>query len=124
MTHLLPAQLLGGAGRGAGHPVAARGGQRRAAAGRFGTGSGILNMARQIGHGARGGRAGGDPGHGCRRRIRSPAFRHGLMLIIAFFGAAGVVAAALLTRPVSVGIYRGGSSGRGLGGSAVGEELA
>ncbi len=64
---------------------------------RFGTGSGILNMARQVGTVL--GVAGliavlahvtpADP---------LAAFRHGLWLIIVFFAAAAVIAAGLLTR--------------------------
>ena len=67
---------------------------------RFGTGSGILNMGRQVGtvlgvasliailiHVAP-----ADP---------LIAYRHGLVLVIAFFAAAGLVSAVLLTgRPV------------------------
>jgi FtsH-binding integral membrane protein len=68
---------------------------------RFGTGSGILNTARQVGtvlgvaglvailtHVSR-----ADP---------IASYRHGLILIVAFFAAAGVIAAALLTRRPSV----------------------
>jgi hypothetical protein len=68
---------------------------------RFGTGSGILNTARQVGtvlgvaglvailtHVSR-----VDPIAG---------YRHGLILIMAFFAAAGVIAAALLTRRLPV----------------------
>ena len=96
LTHLLPAQLLGGAGVGLTIPSLLGVGTASLAPARFGTGSGILNMARQVGtvlgvaslvavlsH-----VAAGDP---------LPAYRNGLVLIIAFFGAAGVVSAGLLT---------------------------
>ena len=48
-THLLPAQLLGGAGKGLHIPRSSERGARRWPPARFGTGSGILNMGRQIG---------------------------------------------------------------------------
>jgi EmrB/QacA subfamily drug resistance transporter len=96
LTHLLPAQLLGGAGVGLTIPSLLGVGTASLAPARFGTGSGILNMARQVGtvlgvaslvavlsH-----VTAGDPLH---------AYRNGLVLIIAFFGAAGVVSAGLLT---------------------------
>ena len=100
LTHLLPAQLLGGAGVGLTIPSLLSAGSASLTPDRFGTGSGILNMGRQIGTVL--GVAGliailihiapADP---------VPTFRHGLVLIIAFFAAAGVVSAVLLTgRPV------------------------
>jgi EmrB/QacA subfamily drug resistance transporter len=95
LTHLLPAQLLGGAGVGLAIPSLLAAGSASLAPERFGTGSGILNMARQVGtvlgvaslvailsHVVP-----GDP---------LAAFRHGLILIIAFFVAAAVVGAGLL----------------------------
>ncbi len=95
LTHLLPAQLLGGAGVGLAIPSLLGAGSASLAPARFGTGSGILNMARQVGtvlgvaslvailsHVVP-----GDP---------LAAYRHGLVLIIAFFAAAGVVSAGLL----------------------------
>jgi len=95
LTHLLPAQLLGGAGVGLAIPSLLAAGSASLAPARFGTGSGILNMARQVGTVL--GVAAliailshvipGDP---------LAAFRHGLILIIAFFVAAGVVSAGLL----------------------------
>jgi EmrB/QacA subfamily drug resistance transporter len=96
VTHLLPSQLLGGAGVGLAIPGLLAAGSASLPAARFGTGSGILNMARQIGtvlgvaalvailsHIMR-----GDP---------VATFRHALTLIIALFAGAGLVAAALLT---------------------------
>jgi EmrB/QacA subfamily drug resistance transporter len=95
-THLLPSQLLGGAGVGLAIPALLGAGSASLPAARFGTGSGILNMARQIGTVL--GVAAlvailshivpGDP---------VATFRHGLALIIALFTGGGLVAAALLT---------------------------
>jgi EmrB/QacA subfamily drug resistance transporter len=106
LTHLLPAQLLGGAGVGLAIPSLLGAGSVSLTPARFGTGSGILNMGRQIGTVL--GVAGlvailsrvvpGDP---------LAAYRHGLILIIAFFAAAGVVSAVLLTarpRPQAAGV--------------------
>jgi MFS family permease len=104
LTHLLPAQLLGGAGVGLAIPSLLGAGSASLPPARFGTGSGILNMARQVGTVL--GVAGlvailaridpADP---------LAAFRHGLIMIVAFFAAAGVVSAGLLTaraRPAAV----------------------
>jgi len=100
VTHLLPAQLLGGAGVGLSIPSLLGAGSASLTPRRFGTGSGILNMARQIGTVL--GVAGlvailsrvshADP---------VAAYRSGLVLVITFFAAAAAVSAALLTgRPV------------------------
>jgi EmrB/QacA subfamily drug resistance transporter len=96
LTHLLPAQLLGGAGVGLTIPSLLGAGSAALPPAHFGTGSGILNMARQVGTVL--GVAGlvailahvtvSDP---------VPTYRGGLVLIIAFFAAAGAVSAALLT---------------------------
>jgi len=96
LTHLLPAQLLGGAGVGLSIPSLLGSGTSAVPAARFGTGSGILNMARQIGTVL--GVAGlvavlsklaiGDP---------VTTYRHALVLIAGLFGGAGAVAAILLT---------------------------
>jgi EmrB/QacA subfamily drug resistance transporter len=102
LTHLLPAQLLGGAGVGLAIPSLLGAGSASLPPARFGTGSGILNMARQVGtvlgvaglvailaHADRAGQL--------------ASYRHGVVLIIAFFAAAGVVSTALLTaRPARV----------------------
>jgi EmrB/QacA subfamily drug resistance transporter len=95
LTHLLPAQLLGGAGVGLTIPSLLGAGSLSLPPDRFGTGSGILNMARQVGtvlgvaalvailaH------VGPDP---------VTTFQHAIVLIIGFFAAAGLVAAILLT---------------------------
>ena len=99
-THLLPAQLLGGAGVGLTIPSLLGAGSASLTPGRFGTGSGILNTARQVGTvlGVAGLVA-------ILSRVSSvdpvAAYRHGAVLIIAFFVAAGAVSAGLLTgRPV------------------------
>jgi len=96
LTHLLPAQLIGGAGVGLTIPSLLGAGSASLPPDRFGTGSGILNMARQVGTvlGVAGliailsHVAAGDP---------VITYRHGLVLIIAFFSAAGLVSAGLLT---------------------------
>src|SRR5690242_14410354 len=85
VTHLLPAQLLGGAGVGLTIPSLLGAGSLSLTPDRFGTGSGILNMARQVGtvlgvaalvailaH------VGADP---------IATFRHAIALIIGFFAA-------------------------------------
>jgi EmrB/QacA subfamily drug resistance transporter len=100
LTHLLPAQLLGGAGVGLTIPSLLAAGSASLTPASFGTGSGILNMARQVG--AVLGVAGlvAILSH-TSRTDPVAAFRDGLVLIIAFFAAAGVTSAAVLTkRPV------------------------
>jgi len=95
LTHLLPAQLLGGAGVGLTIPSLLGAGSLSLTPDRFGTGSGILNMARQVGtvlgvaalvailaH------LGPDP---------ITSFRHAIALVIGFFAAGGLVAGILLT---------------------------
>jgi MFS family permease len=97
LTHLLPAQLLGGMGVGLAIPSLLAAGSASLTPARFGTGSGILNMARQIGTVL--GVAGlvAVLAH-VSRTDPLAAYRHGLLLIIAFFVAAGLVAGALLGR--------------------------
>ena len=97
LTHLLPAQLLGGAGVGLSIPTLLSAGSASLTPARFGTGSGILNMARQVGTVL------GVAGLVAVLAHVTPAdplaaFRHGLWLIIAFFAAAALTAAGLLTR--------------------------
>ncbi|HUK67676.1 MAG TPA: MFS transporter [Streptosporangiaceae bacterium] len=103
LTHLLPAQLLGGAGVGLTIPSLLGAGSASLSPARFGTGSGILNMARQVGTvlGVAGlvailsHASSADP---------VAAYRDGLVLIIAFFATAGAVAAVLLAaRPARHG---------------------
>jgi hypothetical protein len=110
LTHLLPAQLLGGAGVGLTIPSLLGAGSASLTPASFGTGSGILNMARQVGTVL--GVAGlvailshispGDP---------VAAYRQGLVLIIAFFAAAGATAGALLTGPARAAIARPAPAG-------------
>jgi EmrB/QacA subfamily drug resistance transporter len=106
LTHLLPAQLIGGAGVGLAIPSLLGAGSASLPPAHFGTGSGILNMARQVGTVL---------GVGSLVAILSrvvpgdplASYRHGLILIIAFFAASGVVSAALLTarpRPQAAGV--------------------
>ena len=96
LGHLLPAQLLGGAGVGLTIPSLLGAGSVSLTPARFGTGSGILNTARQVGTvlGVAGLVA-------ILARVSQadpvPAYRNGLLLIIGFFAAAGVVSALLLT---------------------------
>jgi EmrB/QacA subfamily drug resistance transporter len=95
LTHLLPAQVLAGAGVGLAIPSLLGAGSASLTPDRFGTGSGILNMARQVGTVL------GVAGLVAILSRVDPAnpvvtFRHGLVLIIAFFASAGAVAAGLL----------------------------
>jgi EmrB/QacA subfamily drug resistance transporter len=97
LTHLLPAQLLGGAGVGLTIPSLLGAGSAALPPARFGTGSGILNMARQVGTVL------GVAGLVAILAHADPAdpvaiYRHGLILVVGFFLAAGVVSAVLLTR--------------------------
>jgi EmrB/QacA subfamily drug resistance transporter len=99
-THLLPVQLLGGAGVGLTIPSLIGAGTASIPPARFGTGSGVLNMARQIGTvlGVAGliailaGLNVADP---------VAAFKHGTELVIGFFALAGVTSALLLSRRVT-----------------------
>ena len=97
LTHLLPAQLLGGAGVGLTIPSLLAAGSAPLTPARFGTGSGILNTARQVGTVL------GVAGLVAILAHVSPAdpvvaYRNGVLLIVAFFAVAGVTGAALLTR--------------------------
>jgi EmrB/QacA subfamily drug resistance transporter len=98
-THLLPIQLLGGMGVGLTIPSLIGAGSASIPPARFGTGSGVLNMARQIGTvlGVAGliailtGLHVSDP---------VATFKHGVELIIGFFALAGVVSALLLSQKI------------------------
>jgi hypothetical protein len=100
VSHLLPAQLLGGAGVGLAIPSLLGAGSAALTPGRFGTGSGILNTARQVGTVL--GVAGLVAILSRVSRVDPlAAYRHALVLVIVFFAAAGAVSAVLLTaRPV------------------------
>jgi EmrB/QacA subfamily drug resistance transporter len=96
LTHLLPAQLIGGAGVGLTIPSLIGAGSASLTPARFGTGSGILNMGRQIGTVL--GVAGliavlSHPAHG----DLLGGYRHGVGLVMAFMAGAGVACAGLLT---------------------------
>jgi EmrB/QacA subfamily drug resistance transporter len=97
-THLLPAQLLGGAGVGLAIPSLLGAGSAGLPTAHLGTGSGILNMARQVGTVlgvaalvAALAPAAADP---------LTASRHGIVLTIAFFVAAGATCLAVLVRRI------------------------
>jgi EmrB/QacA subfamily drug resistance transporter len=113
LTHLLPAQLIGGAGVGLTIPSLIGAGSASLSPAHFGTGSGILNMARQIGTvlGVAGLIALLSP---AARGDLLDSYRHGVVLIMAFMAAAGIAAAGLLTaRPAPVadraGVDRAGA---------------
>ena len=95
VTHLLPAQLIGGAGVGLTIPSLLGAGSASLKAERFGTGSGILNMGRQVGTVL--GVAGlvAILAHVTAADALT-TYRHGVALIVAFFFSAGVVSAAFL----------------------------
>ncbi len=97
LTHLLPVQLIGGAGVGLTIPSLLSAGSAALPPDRFGTGSGVLNMARQVGTVLG---VAGLVAILARQSAADPllAYRHGTVLIAAFFAGAGVVAAGLLTR--------------------------
>ncbi len=95
LTHLLPAQLLGGAGVGLAIPSLLAAGSLSLSPDRFGTGSGILNMARQVGTVLGVAALVAILAHVSPDPITT--FRHAIVLVIAFFAAAGLVAAILLT---------------------------
>jgi hypothetical protein len=97
VTHMLPAQLLGGMGVGLTIPSLLGAGTSALPAAWFGTGSGVLNMARQVGSvfGVAALIAVLAGGHGIDPIT---TYRHGIELIIGFFLAAAAVAAALLAR--------------------------
>jgi EmrB/QacA subfamily drug resistance transporter len=100
LIHLLPAQLLGGAGVGLTIPSLLGVGSASLTPARFGTGSGILNMARQVGTVLGVAALVAILAH-VEPATALSTFRHGVVLIIAFFAAAGVASAALLTaRPL------------------------
>ncbi len=113
LTHLLPAQLIGGAGVGLTIPSLIGAGSASLAPANFGTGSGILNMARQIGTVL---------GVASLIALLSPlaggglldSYRHGVVLIMAFMAAAGIAAALLLTARSAPEVDRAGLDRAGL----------
>jgi hypothetical protein len=100
LTHLLPAQLVGGIGVGLAIPSLVAAGSATLAPAQFGTGSGVLNMSRQVGTvlgvaalvAVLSRLAPGDP---------LPVFRDSLVLVIGFFLAAAAVCAVTLARRTS-----------------------
>src|SRR5215471_3705742 len=108
LTHLLPAQLLGGAGVGLAIPSLLGAGSASLAPAHFGTGSGILNMARQVGTvlGVAGLIALLSP---LARGGLLDSYRHGVVLIMAFMAAAGIAAAFLLTARPAPEVDRAGA---------------
>jgi hypothetical protein len=107
-THLLPAQLLGGAGVGLAIPSLLGAGSAGLPAAHLGTGSGVLNTARQVGTVL------GVAALVGALTVPAPdpltVFRHGIAVVIAFFlAAAGVCAAVLVrrVRPVAVAAATG-----------------
>jgi len=95
LTHLLPAQLLGGAGVGLAIPSLLGAGSLSLSPDRFGTGSGILNMARQVGTVLGVAALVAILAHVSPDPVTT--FRHATVLVIGFFAAAGLTAAILLT---------------------------
>jgi EmrB/QacA subfamily drug resistance transporter len=96
VSELLPAQLIGGMGVGLTIPSLLGAGTSGVPAAWFGTGSGILNMARQVGSVLGVAALLGvlaDP-----RYAPYTNYRHGVELIIAFFLAAAAMSAAALSR--------------------------
>ncbi|WP_369138284.1 MFS transporter [Modestobacter versicolor] len=103
-THLLPAQLIGGAGVGLAIPSLLGAGSAGLPAADLGTGSGVLNMARQVGTVL------GVAALVAALTVPAPdpltALRHGIALTIAFFAAAAVVCLAVLVRPARPPVRR------------------
>jgi EmrB/QacA subfamily drug resistance transporter len=100
LTHLLPAQLIGGIGVGLTIPALIGAGSASLPPARFGTGSGVLNMARQIGTVL------GVAGLIAILAHLDPTdpvatFRKGLDLVVAFYVTAGLTSAVFLTRGTS-----------------------
>jgi hypothetical protein len=98
VAHLLPAQLIGGMGVGLTIPSLLGAGTSGVPAAWFGTGSGILNMARQVGS-----VLGVAALIGVLSNQSSAPYadyRHGVELIIGFFLAGAGCAAAMLSRRV------------------------
>jgi hypothetical protein len=111
VSDLLPAQLLGGAGVGLTIPSLLGAGSASLTPARFGTGSGVLNMGRQIGTVLG---VAGLVAILSRLSAADPvaAYRNGVVLVIAFFAAAGAVSAVLLTaRPVPASLSAQGRPG-------------
>jgi EmrB/QacA subfamily drug resistance transporter len=102
LGQMLPVQLIGGAGIGLTIPSLISVGSAALPPARFGTGSGMLNMARQIGTVLGVSALVAILVHlGQAEPVAT--FRHAVLLIVAIFAAAGLAAAALLSaRPRAV----------------------
>jgi EmrB/QacA subfamily drug resistance transporter len=106
LAHLLPAQLVGGAGVGLTIPSLLGAGSASLPPARFGTGSGILNMARQVGTVLGVAALIAILATVSRHDPLTP-FRHALVLTISFYASAAIASAAFLSgrlRPASPGI--------------------
>ena len=99
VSHLLPVQLLGGAGVGLTIPSLLAAGSAGLPPARFGTGSGVLNMSRQVGTVLG---VAGLVAVLSKSRVGDPlaAFHHGVVLVIGFSVAAAVASAVVLAGPV------------------------
>jgi EmrB/QacA subfamily drug resistance transporter len=95
-THLLPVQVLGGIGVGLTIPSLLGAGTMSLPASRFGAGSGVLNMARQLG--AVVGVAGLVAILATKTADPLDVFRYGAALAIGFFALAAVVSAVAIPR--------------------------
>jgi EmrB/QacA subfamily drug resistance transporter len=96
LTHLLPVQLLGGAGVGLTIPSLLAAGSASLPPDRFGTGSGVLNMGRQVGTVLG---VAGLVAILTRLSAADPlvTYQHAALLLVGFFVSGGIVAAILLT---------------------------
>ena len=95
-AHLLPVQLIGGMGVGLTIPSLLGAGMSGVPAAWFGTGSGVLNMARQVGSVL--GVAALVGVLTSPNSLPYNDFRHGVELVIGFFLAGAVVSATMLIR--------------------------
>jgi EmrB/QacA subfamily drug resistance transporter len=98
-SRLFPVQLLGGAGVGLTIPSLLAAGSAGLPPARFGTGSGVLNMSRQVGTVLG---VAGLVGLLSKASVGDPlaAFHHGVILVIGFSLAAAVASAVVLGRAV------------------------
>jgi EmrB/QacA subfamily drug resistance transporter len=101
-SHLLPVQVLGGIGVGLTIPSLLAAGTASLGASSFGAGSGVLNMARQLG--AVVGVAGLVAILATKTADPLDAFRYGAALAIGFFALAAVVAAVAIPRVRPTGV--------------------
>jgi hypothetical protein len=100
-AHLLPAQLIGGAGVGLTIPSLLGAGTSAVPPAWFGTASGVLNMGRQVGTVL--GVASLVGVLSTPAAMPFASYQHGVLLAVSFFAAASVIAAAVLARRPSSG---------------------